>query len=200
MKNLQSFYRKLKELGEEDRSDYVTDPYNEKQMLEDSAKGTVLTPQDIANIYNAESSSGDQLINKKDKYGNKSTAKGHFQFLPTTEKDIKERILPENTEIPLNELKKQAVLMNAYTNYNEDRLKKFDLPITKENLYALHHEGPSGGLKAIKNQETPEGNKRWKFLMAQLQKKGTRDIASLPDSDKEQLQDILANPNNYVEN
>jgi hypothetical protein len=199
MQDLQSFYKKLKELGEEDKNNYVSDPYNEKQMLEDSAKNTALTPQDIANIYNAESSFGQQLVNKKDKYGNESKAKGHFQFLPGTEKDIKERILPKDTEIPLNELKKQALLMNAYTNYNEDRLKKFNLPITKENLYALHHEGPSGGLKAIKQQETPEGKERWKFLMAQLQKKGTRDIASLSDSDKEQLLDILKNPNNYVE-
>jgi hypothetical protein len=195
MDNLTSFYRKFKQLDEDDTQDYVSDPYSEYHMLKDSAVGTPLTAQDIANIYNAESASGKQLKNKQG-----SSAKGHFQFLKGTEKDITDRMLPEDTEIPSNPLKKQALLMNTYLNYNEDRLRRAGLPITKENLYALHHEGTGGGVKAIRHKNTPHGRKRWEFLMAQLQKPGTRDVASMSPEEKDQVQDILSYPANYIQN
>ena len=192
--DLNSFYRKFKELNEDDTQDYVRDPYSEYNMLKDSSVGTPLTSQDIANIYNAESASGKQLKNKQG-----STASGQFQFLKGTEKDIINRMLPKDTEIPVNPLKKQALLMNTYLNYNEDRLKKAGLPVTKENLYALHHEGTGGGLKAIKNKDTEKGKKRWEFLMSQLEKPGTREIASIEPEQKQQVEDILSYPTNYVE-
>lgn len=84
----------------------------------------------------------------------RSSAFGKYQVIKSTlaekAKDlglsIKEAKTPEG----------QEMIMHSLISDYKSRLKKFDLPITKENMFILHNLGQTGGVRVLKGTYTSE--------------------------------------------
>lgn len=100
--------------------------------------------------YFADKESGGDYTKKSDI----SLAYGKYQFLDGTLKEksekygmsIREARTPDGQE---------KVMRHMLTEY-EDRLKKWNLPVTKENLFVVHNLGTTGGIRAIRGTYTPD--------------------------------------------
>lgn len=87
-----------------------------------------------------------------------SSAYGKYQFLKDTLAEkarlhgmtVKEARTPQGQE---------ELMRKALKDY-EARLRKFDLPITKENLFVVHNLGETGGIRAIRGTYTSEDIER----------------------------------------
>ena len=84
----------------------------------------------------------------------KSSAFGKYQVVKSTlvekAKDlgisVKEARTPEG----------QEMVMHSLLSDYKDRLKEFDLPITKENMFVLHNLGQTGGVRVLRGTYTGE--------------------------------------------
>ena len=87
-----------------------------------------------------------------------SSAYGKYQFLKDTlaEKARLHGMTVKDARTPQG----QEELMRKVLKDYEARLRKFDLPITKENLFVVHNLGETGGIRAIRGTYTPEDVER----------------------------------------
>ena len=87
-----------------------------------------------------------------------SSAYGKYQFLKDTlaEKARLHGMTVKEARTPQG----QEELMRKVLKDYEARLRKFDLPITKENLFVVHNLGETGGIRAIRGTYTPEDVER----------------------------------------
>ena len=103
-------------------------------------------------LYGVESSNNPNAVNTK----SGTNASGLGGLLPSTYRDIMQ-------EAPHLGLRPDGILDPAqntaatryYTEKSVGILKSMGLPVTSENLYALHHFGYGGGPKLINNQDAP---------------------------------------------
>lgn len=165
-----NFNKLLAKLRPITREEYVSDPYNEQDMVDEVANASKqLDSNDINRIFDAESSKGSQLVNKRG-----SSAKGNFQFIDKTRKHILDKLKKdENTEIPVNPLRKDALLMKTYLKEHENALlnsKNGPIDPDLENLYMAHHYGTQGALNAINDPENRLSKARFKHTKKQLNK------------------------------
>jgi hypothetical protein len=164
------FKKLLDKLRPNTREEYVSDPYDEQDMVEEVAKASKqLNTDDINRIFDAESTKGSQLVNKQG-----SSAKGNFQFTDGTRKHVLDKLKKqENVEIPVNPLRKDALLMKTYLKENENVLsnsKNGPLEPDLENLYMAHHYGAQGALNMINDPESELSKARFKHMTHQLTK------------------------------
>lgn len=105
---------------------------------------------EIADYFaSIESSSGDYNARNKS-----SSAFGKYQVIKSTlaekAKDlgisIKEARTPEG----------QEMVMHSLLSDYKSRLKEFDLPVTKENMFVLHNLGQTGGVRVLRGTYTGE--------------------------------------------
>lgn len=87
-----------------------------------------------------------------------SSAYGKYQFLKDTlaEKARLHGMTVKEARTPQG----QEELMRKVLKDYEARLRKFDLPVTKENLFVVHNLGETGGIRAIRGTYTPEDVER----------------------------------------
>lgn len=87
-----------------------------------------------------------------------SSAYGKYQFLKDTlaEKARLHGMTVKEARTPQGQEKLMRKVLKDY----EARLRKFDLPITKENLFVVHNLGETGGIRAIRGTYTPEDVER----------------------------------------
>jgi len=168
---MEDFKKLMKKLGKpEDRSDYVRDLYDENAMNADIASNTsMLSPEDMEKIHYAESTGGIGLKNPD------SSASGHYQLIDSTraeaEKLLKKQDLEPNH---VNPLKNEAMLMKVLNDRYENALKNaksgpFDP--TVENMYLLHKNGITGGLKSLKDPKSEKSKKRFQEVDKLLARK-----------------------------
>lgn len=150
-------------------SEYVTDKYSPEDMYQEVSDATEqLTPEDVAKIHNAESTMGQNQQNPL------SSAKGNFHFIDSTRnqtlQDLKDQGIDE---LPVNPLRKDALLMKSLINRDENSLinsstgpKDPDL----KNLYLMHKYGTTGALRALNDPESEDSRAKFKSVMANLEK------------------------------
>lgn len=109
--------------------------------------------KEILNYFSQKESKGD--YNAKSSI---SSAYGKYQFLKDTlaEKARLHGMTVKEARTPQG----QEELMRKVLKDYEARLRKFDLPITKENLFVVHNLGETGGIRAIRGTYTPEDVER----------------------------------------
>lgn len=104
---------------------------------------------EVADYFSSIESGGDYNARNK-----KSSAFGKYQVVKGTlvekAKDlgisVKEARTPEGQEMVMHSL------LGDYKN----RLKEFDLPVTKENMFVLHNLGQTGGVRVLRGTYTGE--------------------------------------------
>lgn len=171
---MSNFKKLLAKLQPNIREEYVSDPYDEQDMVNEVADSSEnLSSDDVNRIFDAESTKGSQLMNKQG-----SSAKGNFQFIDSTREQLLNKLKnKENTEIPVNPLRKDALLMKTYLNDNENALLNSEngpIDPNLENLYMAHHYGTQGALNAINDPNKPRSKARFKHTKAQLNKPQTK--------------------------
>ena len=109
--------------------------------------------KEILNYFSQKESKGD--YNAKSSI---SSAYGKYQFLKDTlaEKARLHGMTVKEARTPQG----QEELMRKVLKDYEARLRKFDLPVTKENLFVVHNLGETGGIRAIRGTYTPEDVER----------------------------------------
>jgi len=103
-------------------------------------------------LYGVESSNNPNAVNTK----GGTNASGLGQLLPGTYRDI----LREAPHLGLSpdgilDPAQNAAATRYYTEKSVGILKELGIPVTSQNLYALHHFGYGGGPKLIANQDAP---------------------------------------------
>lgn len=104
---------------------------------------------EVADYFSSIESGGDYNARNK-----KSSAFGKYQVIKSTlaekAKDlsisIKEARTPEG----------QEMVMHSLLSDYKSRLKEFDLPVTKENMFVLHNLGQTGGVRVLRGTYTGE--------------------------------------------
>lgn len=104
---------------------------------------------EIADYFASIESGGD--YNARNKW---SSAFGKYQVIRSTLTDkakdlgisVKEARTPEG----------QEMVMHSLLSDYKSRLKEFDLPITKENMFVLHNLGQTGGVRVLRGTYTGE--------------------------------------------
>lgn len=119
--------------------------------------------KEILNYFSQKESKGD--YNAKSSI---SSAYGKYQFLKDTlaEKARLHGMTVKEARTPQG----QEELMRKVLKDYEARLRKFDLPITKENLFVVHNLGETGGIRAIRGTYTPEDVERMRNNIPGTQK------------------------------
>lgn len=80
---------------------------------------------------------------------NKSSgAKGKYQLTPIMLKDL--GLTDKDIKTPAQQEKVMSKLVEKY----DKRLKKFKLPVTKENIFIVHNLGMTGGIRVLRNHPT----------------------------------------------
>ena len=80
---------------------------------------------------------------------NKSSgAKGKYQLTPIMLKDL--GLTANDIKTPAQQEKVMSKLVDKYNR----RLKKFKLPVTKENIFIVHNLGMTGGIRVLRNHPT----------------------------------------------
>lgn len=104
---------------------------------------------EVADYFASIESGGD--YNARNKV---SSAFGKYQVLKST---MAEKAKELNMSIA--EAKKpegQEMVMNSLLSDYKSRLRKFDLPVTKENMFVLHNLGQTGGVRVLRGNYTGE--------------------------------------------
>lgn len=99
----------------------------------------------------------------------KSSAFGKYQVVKSTlvekAKDlgisVKEARTPEG----------QEMVMHSLLSDYKDRLKEFDLPVTKENMFILHNLGQTGGIRVLRGTYTGEDIKAMRANVSSEERK-----------------------------
>jgi muramidase (phage lysozyme) len=179
---------RISELPKE-RSEYVTDPYDHRDMNKEVAEYTKkLTPEDIEKIHYAETTGG---INLKNPH---SSASGQYQLIDSTRKTAEELAKQQGlSQNEANPLRKEAILMKALVNKYENVLENakngpFDPNL--ENIYLMHKNGITGGLNALNAPKTPESVDKFKEVRRLLARK-EKNRSPNSVNDKEVSNDIL---------
>lgn len=144
----EKFLQMIKKLSEE-RSEYVTDPYDVQSMYEEIASdNNSLTPRDVAAIGGVESEHG--------KYQSPlggGSARGTFQLMPKTIKYLKERLEDKGIPEEINPLREEARLTKELMKQHENELKNTlgkDVAPTVKDLYIKHNLGAGMGKKLLR--------------------------------------------------
>lgn len=150
--------------------EYVTDKYGPEDMAEEiSSASTMLSPEDVAKIHNAESTYGQNTQNKL------SSAKGNFQFIDSTRNDMINKLKKQGIdELPANPDRKDALLMKTAVKDMENKLLNSQTgpkDPSLENIYLMHKYGVQGALNALNNPKSEESRAKFKSVMANLNKK-----------------------------
>jgi len=103
-------------------------------------------------LYGVESGGNPNAVNS----AGGTNASGLGQLLPSTYRDIMREaphlgLSPDGILDPAQ----NAAATRYYTEKSIGILKSMGLPVTAENLYALHHFGYGGGPKLVTNQDAP---------------------------------------------
>jgi hypothetical protein len=104
------------------------------------------------NLYGVESGNNPSAVNR----AGGTNASGLGGLLPSTYRDIMQEaphlgLSPDGILDPAQ----NTAATRYYTEKSVGILKSMGLPVTSENLYALHHFGYAGGPKLINNQDAP---------------------------------------------
>jgi len=99
---------------------------------------------EVKNYFSKIESGGDYTAE------NSSGAYGKYQIHPVMMKEL--GISKAYLKNPNNQEKVMDQLIPKY----ESRLKKFDIPVTKENMFVLHNLGTTGGIRVLKGNYTKE--------------------------------------------
>lgn len=147
-------------------NNYVEDPYSTEDMVQEvSERSGALSPEDVRKIHFIESSEGKMLQNPG------SSAKGNFQIIDSTRKEIKKELANKGvTEIPVNPLRKDALLAGELMNKYKNKLENAGIEPNLENMYLMHNRGVSGALNAIKNPKTDKNKQVWSKVRALLKR------------------------------
>lgn len=161
-------------------NNYVEDPYSNEDMVQEvSERSGALSPEDVRKIHFIESSEGKMLQNPG------SSAKGNFQIIDSTRKEIKKELANKGvTEIPVNPLRKDALLAGELMNKYKNKLEKAGIEPNLENMYLMHNRGVSGALNAIKNPKSDKNKQVWSKVRALLRR---NPPAREPDMVAEQI-------------
>ncbi len=108
-----------------------------KRELNNSSYLTKLLYEESKNDYNAY---------------NKSGATGGYQFYESTAEPYLKKINATWDQFKADP-GIQDYVAEQHTAYNAKRLKKFNLPVTNFNLWALHNQGGTGGIRIIRNSK-----------------------------------------------
>ena len=123
---------------------------------------------EIAEYFASIESGGDYTAKN-----NKSSAFGKYQVVKSTlvekAKDLgistKEARTPEGQEMVMHSLLSDYI----------SRLKEFDLPVTKENMFVLHNLGQTGGVRVLRGTYTGEDIKAMRFNVSTEERKLPND-------------------------
>ena len=102
-----------------------------------------------------------------------SSAFGKYQILRGT---LVEKANELN--ISIAEAKKpagQEKIMNSLLSDYKNRLNKFDLPVTKENLFVIHNLGQTGGIRVLKGTYTDSDIGAMRVNLHSEDRKGTKE-------------------------
>ncbi len=119
---------------------------------------------EIADYFAKIESGGDYSAKNKG-----SSAFGKYQVIKSTlvekAKDlgisVKEARTPEG----------QEMVMHSLLSDYKDRLKEFDLPVTKENMFILHNLGQTGGIRVLRGTYTGEDIKAMRANVSSEERK-----------------------------
>ena len=119
---------------------------------------------EIADYFANIESGGDYSAKNKG-----SSAFGKYQVIKSTLADkakdlgisIKEARTPEG----------QEMVMHSLLSDYKDRLKEFDLPVTKENMFVLHNLGQTGGVRVLRGTYTGEDIKAMRANVSSEERK-----------------------------
>lgn len=150
-------------------SEYVTDKYSPEDMYKEVSEDSLqLSPEDVAKIHNAESTMGQNQQNDR------SSASGNFHLIDSTRnRTINELKQQGIDELPVNPDRRDALLMKALINRNENSLlnsSKGPKEPNLENLYLTHKYGTSGALNALNTPYSDESKAKFKSVKANLEK------------------------------
>lgn len=180
---MDKFLRLLSKMNEipEVRPEYVSDPYDYKDMNEEIASySKKLTPEDLENIHFVESSSGKMMKNPE------SSASGHYQLVDSTRKLAEELAKQQGLDVNQpNPLRKEAILMKALIKKSENVLenaKNGPFEPNLENIYLMHKNGITGGLNALNSPKTPKSKHKFNEVSKLLARK---PVNRSPNSEKE---------------
>lgn len=128
------------------RTEYVTDPYDQQSMYEDVAKNSILTPEEVAGIGGLESEHG-----KYDKPLEGGRARGTFQLMPSTKKYLKTGLKEQGSEPEVNPLREEARLAAEMMKQNEAEARKtLGKDPTAVDIFIKHNLGQGMGKKLMR--------------------------------------------------
>lgn len=158
------FNKLMSKLHPVDRPNYVADPYNHEDIIQDVAESSkMLSPDDVRQISNIESSGGKDLINRSPG----STARGTFQFVDKRRQDILDNLKNQGVDVPVNPDRQDSLLMQEQINKIEQALQNSRTGEKEPNLrnvYLMHKYGIQGGLNALNQPKNPESNRKFKII------------------------------------
>lgn len=194
---MKEFAKLLEKLGKkpEIRDEYVTDPYDYRDMNEEIASySKQLSPEDLENIHFVESAGGKMLQNPV------SSASGHFQLVDSTRKLAEDLAKQQGLDVnEPNPLRKEAILMKALVKKSENVLenaKKGPFEPNLENIYLMHKNGIQGALNSLNDPNSPKSKAKFEEVKRLLKRnrnnplKG-RDPSSLQEETEPNLLDLL---------
>ena len=119
---------------------------------------------EVADYFASIESGGDYSARNKG-----SSAFGKYQVIRSTLVDkakdlgisVKEARTPEG----------QEMVMHSLLSDYKDRLKEFDLPITKENMFVLHNLGQTGGVRVLRGNYTGDDIKAMRANVSSEERK-----------------------------
>lgn len=150
---------------QENPQNYVEDPYSSEDMVNEIAEKAGLTPDEIRKVHFIESSEGKMLQNPD------SSARGNFQIIDSTRKEIKKQLADRGiTDIPVNPLRKDALLTGELFKKYREKLQNRGLEPNLENMYLMHNRGVTGALDALKDPNSSKNKEVLKKVRALLQK------------------------------
>lgn len=114
---------------------------------------------EVAEYFSSIESGGDYTARNK-----KSSAFGKYQVVKGTlvEKAKELGISTKEARTPEG----QEMVMHSLLSDYKSRLKEFDLPITKENMFVLHNLGQTGGVRVLRGTYTGEDIKAMRANVA----------------------------------
>lgn len=124
--------------------------------------------KEVLNYFSVIESGGNYLAKNKS-----SSAFGKYQILRGT---LVEKANELN--ISIAEAKKpagQEKIMNSLLSDYKNRLNKFDLPLTKENLFVIHNLGQTGGIRVLKGTYTDSDIGAMRVNLHSEDRKGTKE-------------------------
>ena len=120
--------------------------------------------EEVLNYFSGIESGGNYLAKNKS-----SSAFGKYQVLKST---MAEKAKELNMSIA--DAKKpegQETVIHSLLSDYKDRLRKFDLPVTKENMFVLHNLGQTGGVRVLRGNYTGDDIKAMRANVSSEERK-----------------------------